>query len=369
MKRCVVLLLITGLVGCGAGRVGRPVPATKAVAFAAPVTAWVGPAKAEAKDEPKAPEPKADGKSASFWISALKDTDEQVQTGAAKSLRELAGDAVPVLVVALNDSDAKVRSKAARLMEEIGPPIGQPEAVAALCGRLKDANEKVRVNVAAALGYAGAESKTAVGPLTETLKDENEKVRAMAAWALGHIGPDARDSVPALTDALKEKSDAVCLNAFESLGQIGPASRPAIPALVEVVKQRGKSIPVDKLDAMQDIGPAVTPVLIEALKIADDDVRIVALSNLADVLKLPDEPQPELADEVRKQTQASIPAVVALLKDEKTSVRRKAVAVLGSFGPTAKETAPAIKELLEDKEPTVREKAAESLKKISGEKE
>jgi HEAT repeat protein len=55
---------------------------------------------------------------------------------------------------------------------------------------LKDRDEDVRGEAAAALGYLGAEAREAVGDLIELLKDERKAVRRQAATALKMIDPE-----------------------------------------------------------------------------------------------------------------------------------------------------------------------------------
>jgi HEAT repeat protein len=364
----------------------------------ATVGAAIGPASTAvdvgvAKD---GPEPKADGKPASFWIGTLQDKDQQVRTGAAKTLSGLKDDAVDVLVIALRNPDAAVRSQSAAILNEIGEEAAraQPalilalkddsegvrsraasalakigpnaDAVAALQQASADRSDTVREKATTALGYVRAEeTKNAVQPLMERLKDKNDKVREQAAWALGHIGPDSKPAVGLLTEALKDPNAAVCFNALEALGHIGPPAQTAAPALTDIVKEKGAKVPFTAVDALGNIGPGVVPVLLEVLKVPDGDIRAAGLNALSDALQAPDvDPSPELLAQIAKQTEAAVPAVTALLKEEKVSVRRKAVEILTGFGVKAKSAAPALKELANDPDEDVRKKAGEALKKI-----
>jgi HEAT repeat protein len=390
MRLFLTLLLTTSLVivaGCGR-RVARKFATVGAAIGPAPTAVDVGVAK-------DGPEPKADGKPASFWIGTLQDKDQQIRAGAAKTLSGLKDDAVDVLVIALKNPDAEVRSQAVAILNEIGEEGGraQPalilalkddsdtvrgraasalakigpsaDAVAALQRASADPSDTVREKATAALGYAGAEAKNAIEPLMERLKDKNDKVREQAAWALGHIGPDSKPAVGLLTEALKDPNAAVCFSALEALGHIGPPAQTAVPALTDVVKEKGAKVPFTAVDALGNIGPGVVPVLLEVLKVPDGDIRAAGLNALADALQAPDvDPSPELLAQIAKQTEAAVPAVTALLKEEKVSVRRKAVEILASCRTKAKSAAPALKELANDPDEDVRKKAGEALKKI-----
>ena len=63
-----------------------------------------------------------------------------------------------------------------------------PAAVPGLLEVLKDQNEWLRADAAAALGRIGPEAKAAVRPLADALRDEKARVRIAAAQALGAIG-------------------------------------------------------------------------------------------------------------------------------------------------------------------------------------
>jgi HEAT repeat protein len=357
MRRLLLVWLLV-LAGCA-----RPAP---------PVRTVVGPLPPEVKPTGVAEvEPKADNKPASYWIAALQDKDEKARGAVAVTLGDLGAEAVPVLVVALKNSDAEVRGQAARILEDIARTTGQPQAVAALRGALKDQNVKVRESAAGALGYAIGDTKNAVPALLEAIRDPSDGVRARAAWALGHLGPDAKDAAGPLSDLLRDKNDEVCHNAFEALGHLGAAARASVPLLLEVVKERGKAILRDPtvVDAVGNIGPAVTPVLLEVLKNADEGLREIALENLGDALAVPEEAPPEVLAEIDKQAKAVLPAATAALKDDKARVRQKAAELLGKLGSRAKDAAGALKEAQSDKDEGVQKKAAEALKKIESGKE
>jgi HEAT repeat protein len=62
--------------------------------------------------------------------------------------------------------------------------------VPALTTVLKDQDEDVRGEAAAALGHLGVEARVAVADLVELLKDERKAVRRQAATALKMIDPE-----------------------------------------------------------------------------------------------------------------------------------------------------------------------------------
>ncbi len=153
------------------------------------------------------------------------------------------------------------------------PAYGQPRSkldadtkakVAALIEDLKDEDEEVRRDAAAALGDIGpaaAKNKDAVPALIVALKkDEDEEVRRNAATALGKIGPVAaknKDAVPALIIALKKDVDEeVRRNAAIALGKFGPAAaknKDAVPALTEALKDEDEDVREAAEEALKKI--------------------------------------------------------------------------------------------------------------------
>jgi HEAT repeat protein len=60
--------------------------------------------------------------------------------------------------------------------------------------------------------------------LIRVLKDRDEDVRGESAAALGHIGPEARDAVGDLVQLLKDESKAVRRQAATALKMIDPST-------------------------------------------------------------------------------------------------------------------------------------------------
>jgi hypothetical protein len=64
-----------------------------------------------------------------------------------------------------------------------------------------------------------------------------------------------------------------------------------------------------------------------------------------------------------------IPALLPLLKDPNTRVRRDTVRSLGQLGPAARETIPQIQELAKDPEAIVREAVEVAVRRLEGTEE
>ena len=139
-------------------------------------------------------------------IAILSEGSDRDRGRAARELRRFGAQGVPTLITALKDSNEDVQWCAARALGEIGPDA--KEAVPALIAALKDANDYVRRVAAYALGGIGPDAREAVPVLIAALKDANTGVRYFAANALGDIGgPEAKTAIPELERSLQGMED------------------------------------------------------------------------------------------------------------------------------------------------------------------
>ncbi len=294
------------------------------------------------------------------------DIPSALKRALAEALGEI-GDprAIPALVGALKDENERVRRAAAVALGRIGAPavpaligalkdadrevrraaaealgrIGDREAVPALIGALKDADWEVRGAAAEALVRIGA---PAVPALVGALKDENGWVRGAAAEALGRVG-DPR-AVPALVGALEDAEEWVRRAAAGALGRIG--DREAVPALVGALEDADWWVREAAAEALGRIGDReAVPALTEALKDAYERVRRAAAWALG-----------EIGD------REAVPALVGALKDADREVRRAAAGALGRIGD--REAVPALLGALKDENERVRWAAAGALGEI-----
>jgi HEAT repeat protein len=117
----------------------------------------------------------------------LQDLSDDVRSNAAWGLGFVAkGKSRTFLLNALQDSSPKVRSAAAG---SLGASEDDLEVVDALLQLLHDADEQVRVNAAAKLGYLG--NPRAIPALQALLNDESAQVRRFANYALEKLGKSA----------------------------------------------------------------------------------------------------------------------------------------------------------------------------------
>jgi hypothetical protein len=170
-------------------------------------------------------------------------------------------------VQALKDSDDGLREEAAAVLAEMGADAR--DAVPELCEALKDSDPQVRVSAAFALLNIGPKSKSVVPALSAALKDDIALVRMYAVLSPKKIGPDALEAVPALIAAIQDKKNetppprfliSVRQAAVETLGRIGPKAHEAIPVLTETLKATDDAYLIDGLhEALELIGPAPAP--------------------------------------------------------------------------------------------------------------
>jgi HEAT repeat protein len=75
-----------------------------------------------------------------------------------------------------------------------------------------------------ALGKIGRDAKDAVPGLINALKDKEEDVRRDAAAALGRIGPDASAAVVSLVELFKDPRKPVRKQGIHAVEEIDPAA-------------------------------------------------------------------------------------------------------------------------------------------------
>ena len=176
--------------------------------------------------------------------------NEELQVGALAALVEIRGIAVPLLIDAL-----------------------------------KNASDKIRVQVADALGQIG--DRRAIVPLIEALNtDSYKEVKAFAATGLGNMQArgENNSAVIALTNALSY-DDTTATNAAEALGKIDVFTEDAVQKLIIIAidKQMRETLRLAALTALWRLKPeeAVQPML---LLVFSDETSPVLRANAVKVL-------------------------------------------------------------------------------------
>lgn len=208
---------------------------------------------------------------------------------------------------------------------------------------LKNADPRVRVIAALALGEAGGDAAPAIPELAYSLQDANLFVRRAAAKTLYGLGADAGPAVNFLTRALGDADSVVRQLAADALTGIGER---AVPPLVEALKDKDykvRALAAYVLDGMGERGSEAAAALSEAAKDPQALVRQAALSALA---------------KIGPAARIALPALVDALRDKSIAVRNTAAVALIGIG---KETIPAFAKALQDKNPEVRATAAQAL--------
>jgi HEAT repeat protein len=152
-------------------------------------------------------------------VTALKDKDSRVQSGALQALGHLGADArtaVPALKeFATGTEKATVRAQALEALARItadGPALYEE--------MLRATDSFVRRECLLHLSRERKVNKTAVPALVTALEDKEPAVRSLAAQVLAKIGPDARDAVEALTKAAKDSDPHVQSSAERALAKV-----------------------------------------------------------------------------------------------------------------------------------------------------
>ena len=185
------------------------------------------------------------GKTASYWLTALKDRDPKFREEALTALggiAEVDHSLIPTIIASLRDKDFTVRSTASSQLPQLGGDV-LPLLVAALKGSEREERNWILCTIGGFRKNAGP----AVPAVTALLKSTDPADRIVAAEILGYMGPTAAPAVPALMKLVKDPPTRECSVAARALGQIGPAAREAVPLLVGMLKdKKARWLPADR---------------------------------------------------------------------------------------------------------------------------
>jgi HEAT repeat protein/cyclophilin family peptidyl-prolyl cis-trans isomerase len=317
-----------------------------------------------------------DPNAASALLIAVHDPDPAVMWRAVYALEKQ--DPMPTsctsIIPCLENDDPLVRAYSARTLGK----LACKDTGAALAALLKDADLRVSVNAARALG--DAKDKNAVRPLASMVTDHpSPHVRATAAEALGKI--DQKDGRDALMQGLLDKSVMVRIQSIRALALIlGEESemfcdqmrrdgeRLVRAEAIRCYGAAGLTKRASQLDeiARTDKDPLMRASAVSALgQLKDDSVPPMLVPPLRD----PDFTVATAAVEAIgvQAYQAAVPAVMeayrARPEREFVDVQLEAVRVLGDLG--ALEAQPLLVEATSHEDVRVRVAAVESLKKLN----
>ena len=195
--------------------------------------------------------------------------------------------------------------------------------------------------------------------LIRALRYDDPEVQISAAQALGALGTD---SVNKLILALDDRNRDVRLGIIEALSVIG--DQQAVPALVGLLRDKSSEVRWEAAIALGEIGgPEVYSPLKSALFDPDRYVRYGAASALSKTGWIPKTDEERAFwlvglhewEAVKECGPAAVGALSMVLQDKDSSVRLKAIEILGSIGDMR--AIPALIKSLRDEDPDVRWKA------------
>lgn len=191
-------------------------------------------------------------------LQALTWDDFEIQTSAAKGIRDLGPKAVDTAL-----DKIKIRDRAIRLgIIEALSEIRDPRSVPHLLDLMKDTDPEVRWGTSIALGEIGDER--AVPELMRALEDPDKYVRFGSSFALAKIGWKPETS--------HEK--ALLFYGMQEWGAIREMGAAALHVLENARKDRDVGIRLKAVDLLGDIrGADVTPALIKSLADESSEVR------------------------------------------------------------------------------------------------
>ena len=191
---------------------------------------------------------------------------KEVETAAApfNALVKFGPPALPVLVEMLKDPQEQVRLTAAMSLAQMGP-AAKTAIPAVVKAMREEKDEWYRAFLGSAIVKFGSD---AVPALAGLLKSAEEQDRIAAAMALQGLGLPA---APALADALEDKVWLVQRSGIEGLGTIGPV---AIPFITAKLKAKGESVRSAAAMTLAKMDPKAIPELVKLLVADNKNVRV-----------------------------------------------------------------------------------------------
>lgn len=250
-------------------------------------------------------------------------------------------------VQALTEKTGAQRLAAIDALIDHGPAAAP--ATAALAKLLSDPDEATQIRAARALGAIGPDAAAAVDALTAAIESSNPKVRAYVLHALGRIGEKAQGSFPKVAEQVTSEDPQVRREAVKAVRHMKLPLETTVPMLLKILESAKSTEEVmPALQAMSEVGKEGVPRLVEAMQ-KFPAARYWICRILSDI-------GPDAA--------AAVPAVLDVLTDERTDVRREAVLCLGHIGKAAAAAAPPLTNALTDKDAGIRAAAVWSLMMI-----
>lgn len=281
-----------------------------------------------------------------LFAKQLADADPSVVLPAIRSLADIGGPAVPLLVDALKEP--KSRYWAAIALAEIGPAAAP--AVEVLTEQLASADVHECVQAMIALGAIGKEAAPAVDDLVRELDSREPGRRLGAAFALGRIGDPAGDEPLARIAAAAGGEPFMESIALWARAKINRSDEPlrdkAVLALVRGLGSEVPGIRSGSVSALSDIAPRLDDAA--AAKVAERFAELLADPN--------DEARMQAATALVRMGKRGVGPLVAAIDDEKR--RLLALELLAAIGVDAEPALDKLAGLLADTDPALSGDAA-----------
>ena len=282
-------------------------------------------------------------------IIALKHPAQSVRLVAQRRLAERAAAATPLLKKILADTTAPAHARWHAIWTLDGIDGGASSRSEIIAVAANDQDASVRAQAIRQLGTRRANSAEITMALAAALRDTNGTIRFRAATALGRIAAPA--AIAALTKALDEKDLFIRYAAFTALRRIGTTHPEAWTQIAAGLTSENTAIREGTLFAMRE---AFIPQNASALisfagsESAAPEARAETLATIAELHHAPvawdgkwwgtqpvlrEAPLPKSID--WPGTKPVLAAISAGLQDANVTVRRAAVAAVGTAGHIA----------------------------------
>ncbi len=205
-------------------------------------------------------------------------------------------DLLEELISLLEDTDQDIQRSAFEVVSQTKSIHSQLEAIPTLIGGLESDDDEVCRYAAEALYFFGTDAADATESLANLLEHDDDDIRRAAARTLRAIGSGAVIALQRLIEALGDSDETVRGEAALSIGNIGNDNPEPIPSLVKVLTDEeefevdGKTLEV-RLAAQQALvqfGSTAVPGLLEALRDDRAELRLIAVTTLAQIPALSD---------------------------------------------------------------------------------
>ncbi|MDE3060851.1 MAG: HEAT repeat domain-containing protein, partial [Pseudomonadota bacterium] len=204
---------------------------------------------------------------------------------------------------------------------------------------------QMRAKILGALGKIAPQADSTLQILMAGLQDKQAVVRTQAAEEFRFLAtsngitlsdPEVKAILPGLITALKDDHEDVRRKAIWAIGGIGPRAKNALPQVMEAAVN-DSHVPVREyaLWTMEKIAPQ-DPLLAKALIAGLKDQEPSVRKRAAETLILLESPAKE-----------AVPQLIAAAQDQQVEVALKAIWALGKIGPEAKDAVPLLMDMLE----------------------